>query len=432
MTSRWPDTVNISLLLGPSFGTLLCAAVLAACLWRYHGGLRYRYALCYYLCIGLMLGVASMATHSSAWLLRPTHIIQLLLCLASISAAALCIALLYPYRPLPFVRATLQIIPGINALALMATGILPPEMATLTCVASAIGTCLAAAIASALCSIATPTQQPPSPAMTYPSRRQGRPLLLFCFAWIAAACGMLMYMLLDDSLTAGGPQKINALLLGLNLQLILMSLALLDQAWLEHQSRLAFQQSATEQARHSSAKLRVHQQRLAKHNHELRQLLRQGDRFDEVTGLLSARALHRDLDREYKTALRYGNSLSLVVLQLQTFKPAAEQDATDANEACLAAAAQVVITALQRPGDVGGRITNSHIAVVLPYTNTAGAVHVIERIKHSIQQQSGDSLLQELTLRFGVASTETQLARHADDLLESAMSRLCEHAAQPG
>ncbi len=432
MTTRWPDTVNISLLLGPSFGILLCAALLAACLWRYHGGLRYRYALCYYLCIGLMLGAASVATNPSAWLLSPTHIIQLLLCLASISGAVLCLALLYPYRPLPFVRATLQIIAGINALALMATGILPPEIATLTCIASAIGTCLAGAIASVLCSIATPTQQPSSPVIAYAYHRQSRPLLLFCFAWIAAACGMLMYMLLDGSLTASGIRQNNALLLGLNLQLILISLTLLDQTWLEHQSRLAFQQSATEQARHSSAKIRVHQQRLAKHNHELRQLLRQGNRFDEVTGLLSAQALHRDLDREYKTALRYGNTLSLVVLQLQAFKAAAEQEATDINEECLAAAAQVVITALQRPGDVGGRITSSHIAVVLPYTNTAGAVHVIERIKHGIQQQSGVSLLQELTLRFGVASTETQLARHADDLLESAMGRLCEHAAQPG
>jgi diguanylate cyclase (GGDEF)-like protein len=432
MTSRLPETVNISLLLGPSFGTLLCAALLAACLWRYQGGPRYRYALCYYLCIGLMLGVASVATDAGAWLLSPPHIIQLLLCLASIAGAALCIALLYPYRPLPSVRATLQIFLGINGLALMATAILPPDIAALTCFASAIGTCLAGAIASALCSITAPTQQQPSPAIAYECRRQSRPLLLFCCAWIAAACGMLMYMLLDDSRTAAGGQQNNALLLGLNLQLILMSLALLDQAWLEHQARLAFQQSATEQARNSSAKLRVRQQRLAMHNHELRQLLRQGDRFDEVTGLLSARALHRDLDREYKTALRYGNTLSLVVLQLEAFKSADEEDAIDTSEECLAAAAQLVVTALQRPGDACGRITSSHIAVVLPYTNTAGAVHVIERIKHGIQQQPPETVLRDVTLRFGVASTETQLARHADDLLESAMGGLCEHTAQPG
>lgn len=432
MTSRFPDTVNFSLLLGPSFGTLLCAALLAAFLWHYRGGLRYRYALCYYLCIALMLGVSGLANNSSGWLLSPSHIILLLLCVAGIAGTALCLAMLYPYRPLPLVRRTLQLLLVVNGLALMATAVLPPHISVVACFASAFATCLVAAIASASCNIKASSREQPSQAFAFEHRSQGRPLALFGFAWIAITSGMLMYAL-SDALQDDGTRQITVLLLALNLQLLLISLALLDQAWLEHQSRIHFQQQATEHARHLSAKMRTRQQRLTQHNQELRQLLRQGDRLDEVTGLLAARALHRELDREYRIALRYGNVLSLVVLQLEPLQTADDdQDVIDSTEACLAALAQLVSTALQRPGDAAGRITGSHIAVVLPYTNTAGATHVLERITEGVQQASTDPALQDIILRFGVASTETRLARHADDLLESAMEQLSEYTAQPG
>ncbi len=429
MNSGAGEISGFSLKLGVSAGILLCAGLLAASLWRYCGGQRYRYALGYYCCIGLILGVTGMADNADMWLLDPARISLLLLSLASIAGAALCLALLYPYQPLNFVRRSLQFALAINALVLVATaGIFSLKTAAFACVSSAMGTCLVAAVASGVCS----WQQPKTGLHPQSQDWQLRPLLLFGCSWLAIAGGLLVFILPAAPIAAFRGAQGNALLTGLDLQLLLMSAALLDQAWLEYRDHLQFHLQAGEQARHSSSQLRARFQKLTRHNQELSEMLRQGDRLDPASGLLSARALHRELDREHKTAVRYGMALSVIVVQLDQPLTCDDEDDASTAPAGIATLARLVSSSLQRPGDIGGRITSNRIAVVLPYTGTAGARHVIERIRQGTGEASPDQTFQGTDLHFGVASTETQLARHADDLLETAMGQVGEKLSQPG
>ncbi len=425
--STTPGLPGFSLKLGTSVGILLSATLLVIWLWHFCGGLRYRYALGYYASVALILGVTAIAPGIDTWLLGPERVLLLLLGLASIAGTAWCLALLYPYQPITPLRRLLQVALVINGVALATTAIVPINTAAVVGLTCAIGTSLVAAIASTACGALR------RPSITSDSRTgQLRPLLLFGGSWLVIACGLLLTLpgAAAPGFSTVGPG--NVLLLSLDLQLLLMSLALLDQAWLEYRDHLVFHRQCSEQARNSSSLLRARHQRLARHNQELSELLRQGDRLDPATGLLSARALHHELDREHKTAVRYGNHLSVVVVQIDVPGLDEAEQEMSPEMAVMAALARLVSTTLQRPGDIGGRITTNRIAVVLPYTDTNGAKHVAEQIRQRIEAMDQDPTVQATTLHFGVASTETQLARHADDLLESAMHQVGEQLSQPG
>ncbi len=422
-----PEVSALSLKLGASAGILLCATLLAAALWQYFGAQRYRFALGYFACIALLLGVAIAAPGTSGWLLSPERILLLLPSLASVAGVALCLALLYPYQPPRPVRRSLQLVMGINGVVPVATATVSPGSAAMICIASAIGTSLVAAIGSIAC-----TRQKRAGVLCESRAGHARPLILFGCSWLALACGLLLSMPADTAQVFSSTRQVNTLLLGLDLQLLLMSLALLDQAWLEYQEHLLFHRQSSEQARNSSSLLRARHQSLLQHNQELCELLRQGGRLDPATGLLSARALHHELDREHKISVRYGNHLSVIVIQIDECHMEDAQEAAGAGLAAIAALSRIVNTSLQRPGDIGGRITSNRIAVVLPYTGTIGAAHVAERIRQRAEDIDKDQAPQTSELRFGLASTETQLARHADDLLESAMGQVSEQLGQPG
>src|SRR6202050_224928 len=96
---------------------------------------------------------------------------------------------------------------------------------------------------------------------------------------------------------------------------------------------------------------------------------------DSLTGLPNRRAFDETLDREWRRTLREGSQISLLLLDIDHFKEFNDQQGHQVGDDCLRAIAVAVQRAV-RATDIAARYGGEEIAVVLPSTDTAGAVEV--------------------------------------------------------
>jgi diguanylate cyclase (GGDEF)-like protein len=116
---------------------------------------------------------------------------------------------------------------------------------------------------------------------------------------------------------------------------------------------------------------------------ELRQRDAELDRMsrtDELTGLYNRRHLDEELARRHSDAIRHGEPLCVLLLDIDHFKLINDTYGHQAGDLVLHAFADRLRTAL-RAGDVAGRWSGEEFLVVLPRTELAGAVEVGERIR---------------------------------------------------
>jgi diguanylate cyclase (GGDEF)-like protein len=398
-----------TLLSGLSLGIALFAALYAAYLWIRQRKRYYAYFLLYFGCIGLLDSILGSAGSSATWLVDYQRLVLIAICLASTVGAVLSQAFMRQYPTNPLALRVLGALVVANSLALLAAPLLAPQLLR-------VSGMVIAGTSAALTAWCVATQA---------SRRQYA-IGLFSLAWAVLAAGVTLYALHHYAVVPANRLTANSLLVGSSLQLMLLTLALLEQRHVQHRQQLKEHSSAINDEIHSSAQLQFSQQQLEQQNTQLRQMLRKADRIDDVTGSLTAAALHRELEREYQTALRYGNTISVVVVEISDLLRIQQDGGELAGNAYLAAIAGIVGETLRRPGDITGRITGNHLSIVLPYTDTAGALVVMQRVVQGVNdwQQTNGPTSDRIKLRAGLASNEKQLFRHADDLIESAMAQI--------
>jgi diguanylate cyclase (GGDEF)-like protein/PAS domain S-box-containing protein len=134
---------------------------------------------------------------------------------------------------------------------------------------------------------------------------------------------------------------------------------------------------------------------------------------DSLTGLANRRAFDRDLDREWKRTLREGSQISLLLLDIDHFKEFNDRYGHQVGDDCLRAVA-IALREVVRSTDVAARYGGEEIAVVLPSTDTAGAVALAEKIRSAIEDltlthEGNPEGGSRVTASVGVA---TALARH--------------------
>jgi diguanylate cyclase (GGDEF)-like protein/PAS domain S-box-containing protein len=133
---------------------------------------------------------------------------------------------------------------------------------------------------------------------------------------------------------------------------------------------------------------------------------------DGLTGLANRRAFDETLGREWKRTLREGSQISLLLLDVDHFKRFNDQHGHQVGDDCLRAIAVAVKGAI-RSTDIAARYGGEEIAVVLPSTNTAGALEVAEKMRCAVEAlqitQGGNPQEGWVTVSVGVA---TALSRH--------------------
>ena len=143
---------------------------------------------------------------------------------------------------------------------------------------------------------------------------------------------------------------------------------------------------------------------------------------DDLTRLYNSRFLNAVLRRETKRAIRNGSPLSLLFLDLDSFKQVNDQHGHLAGSKVLMEAA-AVIRGCARETDVVARFGGDEFSLVLPDTNTEGAVQVAERIRDRLRVSrflTSDGLSVRQTVSIGVATLQADMPRTADELMKAA------------
>jgi diguanylate cyclase (GGDEF)-like protein len=116
-------------------------------------------------------------------------------------------------------------------------------------------------------------------------------------------------------------------------------------------------------------------------NHRLRAIAM----TDGLTGIANRRFFDLTFGAEWGRAVRDGRTMSLLLIDIDHFKTFNDRFGHQAGDDCLRHVAACIRRHIARPGDCAARYGGEEFAVILPNTDTAGAVALAERIRAAVQ-----------------------------------------------
>ncbi|HEY5672998.1 MAG TPA: diguanylate cyclase [Malonomonas sp.] len=174
------------------------------------------------------------------------------------------------------------------------------------------------------------------------------------------------------------------------------------------------------------ARLRVHMQ-INTLQDELRrsnQLLLELAQTDPLTRLCNRRHLYDKLEVEINRCVRGGNSIALIMADIDHFKRINDQHGHQAGDEALVKVSDLLLEEL-RTYDLAARYGGEEFCLVLPETNLKAAAEVAERIRYKAELINFNAPMEreKITISFGVAAFENregtidELIRLADEAL---------------
>ncbi|MFB3882016.1 MAG: diguanylate cyclase [Armatimonadota bacterium] len=126
---------------------------------------------------------------------------------------------------------------------------------------------------------------------------------------------------------------------------------------------------------------------------------------DAVTGLANRRRFMETLASEVRRARRYKRSISLAVLEVESFREVNDEFGHEMGDAVLQSVAHCIGSTL-RQTDVVGRVSGAGFAVLLPETDESQALVAINRVASAVDDlnASGD-LPVEVKLAVGIVDS---------------------------
>jgi len=185
------------------------------------------------------------------------------------------------------------------------------------------------------------------------------------------------------------------------------------------------------------ARLRV-AERIVTLEHRLRRTLGARARqaaTDALTSLPNRRAFDRQFNAEFKRARRFGEALSVLLIDVDRFKSINDQYGHLVGDEVLRALSGVLRTSLPRQFDILARFGGEEFAVVLPYTDREAALRVAERLRAAVEAtsiQTSDGS-QTITISIGIGHLATRVSSEpltTHDLLDEADRCLYESKRQ--
>ena len=148
---------------------------------------------------------------------------------------------------------------------------------------------------------------------------------------------------------------------------------------------------------------------------------------DPLTGVNNRRAFDTRFEEEFLRAKRYKAACSLILIDIDFFKQYNDTFGHTAGDEALIAVAALLKEDV-RIHDMVARYGGEEFAVILPNTDTKGALVMGERFRRSIQRASWQH--KQLTISVGVASLQEGMQKPMDLLRESDVALY--HAKQSG
>ncbi|RJP33650.1 MAG: diguanylate cyclase [Candidatus Omnitrophota bacterium] len=147
---------------------------------------------------------------------------------------------------------------------------------------------------------------------------------------------------------------------------------------------------------------------------------------DALTGLLNRREFTRQLDREFKRALRYGKELSFALIDLDHFKKVNDTYGHLAGDEILRQVSRLCVNSM-RDTDIVARFGGEEFAVLFPEQGEKGAMEAIERFRKQIEKEAMIFETQSIsvTISAGVSALNRN-TKDANDLIRKADAALYE------
>jgi diguanylate cyclase (GGDEF)-like protein/PAS domain S-box-containing protein len=129
---------------------------------------------------------------------------------------------------------------------------------------------------------------------------------------------------------------------------------------------------------------------------------------DGLTGVANRRHFDEILEKEWARMIRDGKPLSLIMCDIDFFKNYNDAFGHQKGDSSLKQVASTLKDLLKRPGDLVARYGGEEFVVVVPNTDTKGALRMAEKMRRAVESLGlfhTDSQVSELlTISLGVAS----------------------------
>jgi diguanylate cyclase (GGDEF)-like protein len=136
------------------------------------------------------------------------------------------------------------------------------------------------------------------------------------------------------------------------------------------------------------------------------QELQEKNTLDELTGLYNRRFYDQKILAEYRRSRRNLTPLSLVVIDIDHFKQVNDTYGHLAGDECLVAVAACIKQCLRRSADISCRYGGEEFCLILPETDSKGAIALAEELRESIEtcQISYNNIVIKLTISCGIST----------------------------
>lgn len=166
--------------------------------------------------------------------------------------------------------------------------------------------------------------------------------------------------------------------------------------------------------------LALEKARLDEYAAKVEQLSRQ----DALTGLANRRYFDETVSREWGVAGRRGESIAIIFLDVDFFKPFNDTYGHPAGDVVLQQVSRAIAGAVWRPADLAVRYGGEEFVVLLPETHLVGACEIAGRIEQAVAKlaipHSASGVADRITVSMGVAAMIPNAVNSASALILAA------------
>jgi two-component system chemotaxis family response regulator WspR len=146
--------------------------------------------------------------------------------------------------------------------------------------------------------------------------------------------------------------------------------------------------------------------------------------LDGLTGVPNRRRFDEVLKQEWQRAIRHSTSLSLVMLDIDFFKPYNDTYGHQGGDECLKRVAKALESTARRETDTIARYGGEEFAAILPETGSRGAREVAESLRAVVEEENipheSSKVSDQVTISVGVATWLPERGSSPEDLLGAA------------
>ncbi len=145
---------------------------------------------------------------------------------------------------------------------------------------------------------------------------------------------------------------------------------------------------------------------------------------DGLTGIANRRRFDEELEQNFRIAKRNNSYLSLIMIDIDFFKPYNDYFGHLAGDDCLRKLANILKKNVRRPADLVSRFGGEEFTVILPETPAKGAYHVAEKLRKAVEEANilhpTSSVKDRVTISLGVSTFKGTMEKEVIKLIEEA------------